>query len=255
MLTTLPDINVDESTNGGNILGATGSPLLDNLLQDITQHVPSPFKEGKTVFDDWLSDQQRENPSREEPSLALMGTGSDYTVFFDHLGIPSVDMIFNKQGISVYPYHSNYDSYYWLEHFGDPEFKKHQAMAQIFGLLAVRLAGVELVQFQSHGYYISLRRHLTSLQEKEIKRALDYKSLETALATFDRATRNLDTQGRTLMAKGRQNRDPPAGLATVNKKYMTLEKTFLLEENHGLPGRPWYRHMVGQPARPSLNSK
>jgi N-acetylated-alpha-linked acidic dipeptidase len=237
------DINVDESTNGGNILGATGSPLLDTLLRDITQMVPSPVAENRTVFDDWLSDQQIGNPELKEPSLALMGTGSDYTVFFDHLGIPSVDMIFNRQGTSVYPYHSNYDSYYWLEHFGDVGFKKHRAMTQIFGLLAVRLAGEKIIQFKSQSYATSLQQHVVHLRNKEAARPLEWTGLEKAIATFDRATRQLDAQAQALNAESAQNADA-AEVDAVNKKYINLERSFLLEKNHGLPGRPWYRHMV-----------
>ncbi|KAH8660399.1 hypothetical protein BX600DRAFT_514008 [Xylariales sp. PMI_506] len=237
-------INVDESTNGGNILGATGSPLLDNVLREITQIVPSPVNSSKTVYDDWLSDQQRANPGLDQPNLALMGTGSDYTVFFDHLGIPSVDMIFNRQGTSVYPYHSNYDSYYWLEHFGDVGFKKHRAMAQIFGLLAVRLAGVDLIQFGAHQYAQSLLRHLRSLKDKEAKYPLNWEVLERAISAFEVATRRLDTEAKALSLEDHKD---VATIDVLNEKYIKLERMFLLEENNGLPGRTWYRHMAFAP--------
>ncbi|KAH8883466.1 Zn-dependent exopeptidase [Thozetella sp. PMI_491] len=239
-------INVDESTNGGNVLGATGSPLLDSVLRDITHKVPSPVNEGKLVFDDWLSDQQRGNPNVKQPLLDLMGTGSDYTVFFDHLGIPSVDMIFNRQGTSVYPYHSNYDSYYWLEHFGDVGFKKHRAMAQIFGLLAVRLAGVHLIQFEAGSYSESLQRHLATLKLKEAGRSLDWQPLEDAIVAFDKAAQNLDARACALKAMDAQVRDE-AEIVEVNKQYINLERSFLLDKNGGLPGRPWYRHMIFAP--------
>ena len=103
-------LNVDESTNGGQFLGAPGSPLLEEVIREAAQQVTSPITPSETVYSDWLADQQRHEPSLESPSLTLMGTGSDYTVFFHHLGIPSMDMIFNQQGQGVYPYHSNYDS-------------------------------------------------------------------------------------------------------------------------------------------------
>ena len=207
--------------------------------------VPSPVNESKTVFDDWLHDQQKSSPALHLPNLALMGTGSDYTVFFDHLGIPSVDMIFNRQGTSVYPYHSNYDSYYWLEHFGDVGFKKHRAMAQIFGLLAVRLAGCKLIQFEARGYSASLQRHLAVLKSKEEDKPLDWGVLESAMTAFTSATQKLDLKARELTTKDVPNRDAAdLDLAVLNRKYIDLERGFLLDKNHGLPGRPWYRHMV-----------
>ena len=182
-----------------------------------------------------------------------MGTGSDYTVFFDHLGIPSIDMIFNRQGTSVYPYHSNYDSYYWLEHFGDIGFKKHRAMAQIFGLLAVRLAGRKLIQFEAQGYSASLQRHLTSLRAKEADVPLEWEILESAIGAFANATQDLDLKARKLKAKGIRDEDA-ADLALINDKYIDLERRFLLDKNHGLPGRPWYRHMVRRQINQQLQS-
>lgn len=127
-------INVDEATNGGRFLGAVGSPLLSEVLRSTTRLVPSPIDAIKSVYDDWLADLQTkktkggEDGQLEAPSLGLIGTGSDYTAFYHHLGIPSVDMLFNQQGQGVYPCHSNYDSYYWLDRFGDVGFTKHKAM-------------------------------------------------------------------------------------------------------------------------------
>lgn len=105
------DINVDEATNGGNILGAYGSPLLTHVLRDIAGVIPSPVNEGKTVYDNWWNLQRETGDSLEQPNLTFMGTGSDYTVFFHHLGISCLDLLFNQRGTAVYPYHSN-DSYY-----------------------------------------------------------------------------------------------------------------------------------------------
>lgn len=104
-------INVDEATNGGNILGAYGSPLLTHVLRDIAGVIPSPVNEGKTVYDNWWNLQRETGDSLEQPNLTFMGTGSDYTVFFHHLGISCLDLLFNQRGTAVYPYHSN-DSYY-----------------------------------------------------------------------------------------------------------------------------------------------
>ncbi|EHK99659.1 putative N-acetylated-alpha-linked acidic dipeptidase-like protein [Glarea lozoyensis 74030] len=116
-----PDLNVDESTNGGAILGATGSPLLAHSLIEVMQQIPSPLEEGKTVYSDWLSHGTKDYGEQDD-AIGVIGTGSDYTVFFHHLGIPSIDLLFNRKGSGVYPYHSNYDSFLWVERFGDPGF-------------------------------------------------------------------------------------------------------------------------------------
>ncbi|KAI3528823.1 glutamate carboxypeptidase II [Colletotrichum abscissum] len=234
-------LNVDESTNGGTILGATGSPLLASVIRDVTRMVQSPINENRTVYDDWLSDQKRANPEQVTPTLDLMGTGSDYTVFFDHLGIPSVDLLFNRQGKGVYPYHSNYDSYYWVENFGDIGFKKHLAMAQLWGLLTVRLAGLGNIAFEAAEYPRTLAHHLEKLKAK-YDNVLSFHALSNAVTHFKDAASRLDAISPLRVAPGNMQVDNE-----VNKAYLYLERQFLLPKGAGLPGREWYRHAIFAP--------
>ncbi|OTA95903.1 hypothetical protein M434DRAFT_28399 [Hypoxylon sp. CO27-5] len=236
-------INVDEATNGGNILGAYGSPLLTHVLRDTANLIPSPVNEGKTVYDDWLHLQQETTDSLEKPNLTVMGTGSDYTVFFHHLGISSLDMLFNQKGTAVYPYHSNYDSYYWIEKFGDPGFKKHLAMARLWGLLTVKLAGIPVLPFRATNYADALKRHTRSLRNKAIT-GLILEPLETSVSEFEVKMKALDLSvHRTELDTSRQ---PRSQTKNMNKVYMKLERSFLREKD-GLPGRPWYKHLIFAP--------
>ncbi|EXF80305.1 glutamate carboxypeptidase II [Colletotrichum fioriniae PJ7] len=234
-------LNVDESTNGGTILGATGSPLLASVLRDVTRMIQSPTNENRTVYDDWLNDQKRANPEQMVPTLDLMGTGSDYTVFFDHLGIPSVDLLINRQGKGVYPYHSNYDSYYWVENFGDVGFKKHLAMAQLWGLLTVRLAGLGNIAFEAAEYPRVLAHHLEKLRAK-YDNVLSFHDLSKAVEQFKDAASRLDAVSPLRVAPGGLQVDNQ-----VNKAYLYLERQFLLPKGAGLPGREWYRHVIFAP--------
>jgi len=198
--------------------------------------IPSPISDHTTVYDDWLADQRRSHPLLEEPSADLMGTGSDYTVFYHHLGIPSVDLLFNRQGKGVYPYHSNYDSYTWVDKFGDPGFKKHLAMSRLWGVVAARLAGREEVCFAAREYPKVLREQ-TVILEAEFGTQLHLADLQAAIRSFETTTEALDGRAATL------NRDDQE-TEKLNAAYITLERNFLLEKGHGLPGRPWYRHLV-----------
>ncbi|KAI0113800.1 Zn-dependent exopeptidase [Hypoxylon sp. NC0597] len=236
-------INVDEATNGGNILGAYGSPLLAYVLRDAAKVIPSPINDGRTVYDDWLHLQRETADSLEEPNLTVMGTGSDYTVFFHHLGISSLDMLFNQKGTSVYPYHSNYDSYYWVEKFGDPGFKKHLAMARLFGLLTVKLAGIPVLPFRASDYADALKRHTRSLRNKDIT-GLILEPLETSVSKFEATVKAFD-----LSAHKEEldiSHQPRSQAKRTNKIYMKLERSFLREKG-GLPGRPWYKHLIFAP--------
>ena len=64
-----------------------------------------------------------------EARIGALGSGSDYTPFLQHLGIPSTDMGF---GGDYGVYHSAYDSLNWMENFGDPGFVYHVAAAQVW---------------------------------------------------------------------------------------------------------------------------
>lgn len=192
--------------------------------------MPSPIYDDKTVYDDWLADLQRGEPDLAEPSLALLGTGSDYTAFFHHLGIPSIDMIFNRQGQGVYPYHSNYDSYLWLDRFGDVGFNKHKAMAQLWGLVAVKLAGVDVIPFTTADYAKTLSKHFANLKAEN--EALDGKEFEEALANFGVHAKKFDERVSSLRTQGQGDLD------AVNCQLIALERTFLLEKGSGLAGRP-----------------
>ena len=230
------DINVDESTNGGAILGAVGSPLLASALRSSARVIPSPISPSSTVYDDWLEHHQISHPTATVPAVGNIGTGSDYTVMLDHLGIPCLDIVFNQKSAAVYPYHSNYDSYHWVDKFGDPGFKKHLAMARLWGVLAVKLASGGAIPFQAVEYSEVLVAYAEKLAEEtgfEVRVMLD------SLEMWKIAAERLDAESKQLSAQ--ESRDMSA-IATVNKKYMSIERGFLNEE--GLPGRTWFKHIV-----------
>lgn len=205
------------------------------MLRESAAVVQSPIYDDKTVYDDWLADLQRSEPRLEKPSLALLGTGSDYTAFAHHLGIPSIDMLFNRQGQGVYPYHSNYDSYYWVDKFGDPGFRKHKAMAQLWGLVAVKLSSAPVIPFDVKDYPAALSRNLHTLKSEHP--ALDYQRFEDELLKFTTSASNFSKSINTMGDKDTTE--------SINRRIISLERAFLLEKGEGLEGRPWYRHQVG----------
>lgn len=242
-------LNVDGTTNGGSILGPGGSPLLIDALSAIMRLVPSPLHDQQTVYDDWADHMQIEDakdPRRVTALLRTMGTGSDYTAFYHHLGIPSLDTAFEQGPVAgVYPYHSNYDSFYWMEHYGDPGFVKHLAVARLWGALAVRLAGVPLLQFRARDYAAVLGRHVQAFREKRIA-GLELGPLEKAVDEFADATAALDELVRASGDGGVVSRSR-VGVAEINRRFRAIEKSFLLKSGDGLPGRKWYKHIVFAP--------
>src|SRR6185369_2105092 len=67
--------------------------------------------------------------ARADLRIAALGSGSDYTVFLDHLGVASLNIGFggmDSNGI----YHSIYDDFYHYTTFGDHDFVYGRALAQ-----------------------------------------------------------------------------------------------------------------------------
>src|SRR5215510_5447892 len=164
-------LNLDAAVSGPHF-GASSVPSLWKLIRATTRDIKDP-KTGKTVYQQW-QDRARENrPELEqqyqpEARIAALGSGSDYTPFLQHLGVPSTDMGFNGDyGV----YHSAYDSFYWMDHFGDPGFVYHVAAAQLWGTLSMRLANADVLPFD----YTDYARQLQEFFNEAMKLAKEYK--------------------------------------------------------------------------------
>ena len=79
--------------------------------------------------------------------LAPLGSGTDYTAFQHHLGVPSLNLGYGGEddgGI----YHSIYDDFYWYTHFSDTDFVYGKALAQTVGLTVMRLADADVLPYR-----------------------------------------------------------------------------------------------------------
>ena len=96
-----------------------------------------------------------------------MGSGSDFTAFQDFAGVPSLDMGFSgSDSDAIYHYHSNYDSFYWMQNFGDPGFIYHKAMAQVMSLIAAQLVDLPVLSFRAEAYAKALGSYVSKVEDK-----------------------------------------------------------------------------------------
>ncbi|KAI0463470.1 hypothetical protein LJB42_002465 [Komagataella kurtzmanii] len=145
-------LNVDVAVAGTHLhLGA--SPSLFKLLKDNAKEIT--FKNStETLYDNYVKDHGND-------IISTLGSGSDYTVFLDHLGIPSLDIGFIAgKGDPVYHYHSNYDSYHWISTSGDPGFEYHNVLAKYLGSLVLNLSEREVLYLKLHDYATELLKYL-----------------------------------------------------------------------------------------------
>ncbi len=241
-------INVDEATHGRHF-SPSASPLLFTAIREAARDVPDPGAPGKSVADSW-----RENAgfigvqsyatatgAREDLPVAILGSGSDYTVFFNRLGIASTDMLFDgPYGV----YHSVYDTYEWMATQGDPGFRYHAAMARYAGLLALRFANADAFPFDAAAYGREIARYAAELAASPAGAPLDadLKLLAERARAWSAAA---GTSQKSIDARLRAGHSSLLYLREVNAWLLSLERSLL--DGAGLPGRPWFRHLIYAP--------
>ncbi|MGB6852405.1 MAG: M28 family metallopeptidase [Thermoanaerobaculia bacterium] len=251
-------VNLDSAVTGPD-LEVSGTPSLLELVRTTAADVSEPMKSGslldaweQRLAKSWAQEEPIDLADPEavfEPRLGALGSGSDYTVFLDHLGIPSMSFGFSgPSGV----YHSVYDNFRWMEKFGDPQFVYHAAAARFFGLLAMRLAGSEVVAFRFSSYAEALERELDELERSLVRKtrlavlegeetlSLDLTPVREALAALGAAGRSLDGAVDRLLEKQDSGR-----VESLNRALIQIERAFLSTD--GLPARPWFRHLLYAP--------
>jgi N-acetylated-alpha-linked acidic dipeptidase len=169
--------NVDVAVAGPKF-GASSVPTLKQFIRDVSKAVPSP--KGGSLYDVWKkTSQEGEKPSPQETassafrppaadshtdaSVGDLGSGSDYTVFLQHLGVPSGDIgSTGPYGV----YHSVFDNFSWFRKFGDPDFLYEQQMARVFGLEAIRMAGADMLPYDYPTYAREIRTYIEAAKGK-----------------------------------------------------------------------------------------
>jgi N-acetylated-alpha-linked acidic dipeptidase len=144
-------INVDVGVSG-SLFQASGSPLFKKTLMKVLNRVSDPIA-NKTLKALW---------EEAGNDIEGLGAGSDYVAFQDLAGCSSIDIGF--QG-GPYPYHSCYETYEWMEKFGDPGFVYHKLLAEVWVLLIIELAQQPLIPFDFEAYPQYIKRWVQELDE------------------------------------------------------------------------------------------
>jgi N-acetylated-alpha-linked acidic dipeptidase len=244
---------MDVGVSGPKFSGSA-VPSLKQFVRDVTKVVPSP--KGGTVYEAWQKSSQPEATmatqvpgesvadGRRLPAAQVkadvpvgdLGSGSDYTAFLQHLGVPSSDVSSSgPYGV----YHSVFDNFAWFKKFGDPDFVYEQQMARVFGLEAVRMANADVLPYDYEEYGKEVEVYLDTARKRAEdrfgKHALDFDAVTGAARHFESA-------GARILAK---QKNPPQDPARLNQALMGAERALLVPQ--GLPHRPWFRHVIYAP--------
>jgi N-acetylated-alpha-linked acidic dipeptidase len=231
-------LNVDEATSGRNFDGdAVGS--LAPLLVEVSRSLTAPS--GKTLYEEWKVSRKGElhkaPVSDAELPNTRIGSGSDHTVFLNFLGIPTVGLTFvGPYGV----YHSMYDDFYWMNHFGDPGYHYHALMTQLWGVVALRLANAQILPYDFEFYGATIGDFLADLdRETHLRAKIPLDSLRRQIADFRAAGRDLNLSVTRAVDSGRLD---PAAAEHINAALIEVERNWL--NPAGIPGRPWWKHSL-----------
>ena len=235
-------LNVDSSTSGPNFHpSAVGS--LAPLLVELSRETPAPS--GKSLYQEWRNsaataraEVKDSRPVTDDNLVEThIGSGSDFTVFLNHLCRPTVELEFDgPYGV----YHSAYDDFFWMNHFGDPGYRYHTLMSQYWGALALRLAGAEILPFDFAAYGRDIDSFASLLaRNRQARRRVDFSLIEQHIAAFQASGSALNGAIARALAKGPLDKQL-AG--RVNHHIMLVESNWANPD--GIPGRPWFKHTL-----------
>lgn len=272
-------INTDG--NGRGFLEAGGSHALEQLVDGIAKDVQDPRtqisiferKKARNIISATSVTLKKTLLKKDSLSLGALGTGSDYSAFLQHLGIPSLNLAFGGEDEGG-EYHSIYDSYDNYIRFKDPGFVYGVALAKTAGRAVLRLADAEVLPFDFNNLYQTVNTYLDEvaklsdqlresyeienklIDEKKYQYAadpieplavlkkkptvpkFDFSSLKQALDTLKTAALQVSDFAQNAVQKKGSH-------AKLNEILYQAEKQLL--NTSGLPLRPWYKHTLYAP--------
>ena len=274
---------VNSDSNGRGFLEVEGSHVLEHFINDVARDIPDPEthltvwkrQQARAIDQAKLEDKDKIR-ARADLRIGALGSGSDYTPFLQHLGIPSLNISFGGEDAAGI-YHSIYDDFYFYTHFLDTDFVYGRALAQTIGTAVIRLADADVLPFQYANLADTVRTYEKELQEllkkkqdeirernrsiaegvfaaiNDPRRPLVAPKTETMPPALDLGpiTRAIDLLAKRAAAfdearAGASKASPPAAsLAAINVKIAQSEQQLL--DAAGLAHRDWYRHLLYAP--------
>ena len=279
-------VYINSDGNGRGYLGVEGSHSLEKFVNSVARDIEDPekrisvWKRSQLQRISSVRSPEERNEARTRPDLRIgaLGSGSDYTVFLDYLGIASLNMGYGgEDGGGIY--HSIYDDFYWYTHFSDTDFAYGRTLAQTAGTAVVRLADAEVLPFDFsnfhetvRSYLDDLKRQLKTMQEQmkerntqlsegvftaiddpkhplvppaaeEIPPYLNFAPLDNAVDALSHSA-ELYEKASKKFSHAPSSLSPDAAKA-INGKLLLTERA--LTNADGLPGRPWFKHLIYAP--------
>ena len=171
----------------------------------------------------------------QDVRVGNLGSGSDFTPFLQHLGVPATDITSDgPYGV----YHSAFDDYAWFTKFADPNFLYLQQQARVFGLEVLRMSDADVLPYDDALYGSEILAYLKNAQRKAVASGLGALNFTAAINAAERFRK----AGADALA---QQQNSNGNVTQINTALRAAE-TDLLSPT-GLPHRPWYKHVIYAP--------
>ena len=277
---------INSDGNGRGYLGMDGSHILERFINDVAKDVTDP----ETGLTAWKRDQlqvirdgdkqeRADARNRQDLHIGALGSGSDFTPFLQHLGIPSLNLGYGgEDGGGIY--HSIYDDFYWYTHFADTNFVYGRALAQTAGIAVMRLAGAEVLPYEFKNLAETVKKYTDEVKAlladeqakaRETAMAIDegvyaatsdpheptiapkrdsippylnFAPLDNAVDALTRAASRYEA----ALGRAKERGDTvlaASAMRDVNAELIRVERA--LTDAKGLPGRPWFVHQLYAP--------
>lgn len=220
--TTVAYLNVVVAASGSKFHAKT-TPLLYRAVQAATSLVPSPNQTvpHQTVRDVWGGD------------FGTPGSG-DANPFLGHLCVSTVDVGFSPYlGEKVFPYHTGFDTFEWMDEIGDPEWEYHVTSARILSLMAAHLTEPAVLDVSVGDYAVALRKWVQELcSSKLCAQEVDMTDITDAVDRLSQAAKAFDSYAESLRASKRSWWKPLSAwdwdlkVRRANKVYLEFERQF-----------------------------
>lgn len=284
-------IYINTDGNGRGFLGAEGSHQYSHLVNQVAADVKDPqtgvsvlerarAKLRADAFDGGRvdADELKAAEAGGDLPMGALGSGSDYSSFLQHAGVPSLNLGFGGEGESAGSYHSIYDSYDHFVRFDDPGLAYGAALSKTVGRVVLRIADADTPPLRFgdlaatvHIYLGEVKALIDTRRKQDEKRAgllsgnafalasdpkapvaapvaeaptpvIELAALENAVGKLEASAKAYDA---AYAAKGAAL--TPATRAKLNAALLGIDQALLIPE--GLPGRDWYKHALYAPGR------
>jgi len=173
--------------------------------------------------------------------VSTPGSGSDYVVFIDHLGIPSFDSTLipiDGPSRGNGGYHSKFDDLTRLETFVDPGYVWHKLISEIYASMLWKCSTDLIVPF-TYGSYAARLKLYTDTIAIAVAEKVSMTSLYSAVDNFRDAAQSIANEINNLGTNTNE-----AEINDLNRRLSYTERQFLTD---GLPQRRWFKSPIQAP--------